>query len=81
MKLFGLCATITFRFPPAGGGSSSPDDKTSDSSVCWRARFGDDWFCLDDSPFPIIEMGSKLNPSIQHKEILQPLLSIFLELA
>ena len=59
MKLFGRCATITFLFPDAGGGSSSPDESTSDSSVCCRVRFGDDL----DSPLPIIEMGSKLNSS------------------
>ena len=64
IKLLGRCAIITFRFPAAGGGRSSPDERTSDSSVCCRVKFGDDRFCLPlDSPFPIIEIGSKLRPS------------------
>ena len=61
MKLFGRCATITFLF--LGGGRSSPDEKASDPSVCGRDKFGDDRFFFDESPLPIIEIGSRLKSS------------------
>ena len=52
---------MTFRFP--GGGSSSPEEYTSDSPAWGRAKFGDDRFFLDESPFPMIEIGSRLKLS------------------